>query len=226
MDYDFRICSAHKTPELLDEILKKEYDLIIAGAGLSAALPGVIASKVIAHVIGIPCNVDFNGLDALLSIMQMPPGIPVLCTPINGEKLIDLNLFLKVYVNVNIIGDKENKAVKKCTEIFDRFNISYEFSEELKSNKVNLYFFDLNNYKKLKFDTQYIVLNVPLLEKSSAKDSLKLVKKVNKGLWLGLNNGKNAAIAAMQLLLKKNELIQLRQEFHDEVIKVDKEMGI
>lgn len=225
IDYDFRICSAHKTPELLDEILKKNYDLIIAGAGLAAALPGVVASKTITSVIGIPCKVDFDGLDALLSIMQMPPGIPVLCAPINGGKLIDLNLFLKAYVSVNIVGDKENNIVRKCTEILDRFNVSYTFSEELVRNKINIYFFDLNNYKKLKFDMQYLVLNVPLSEKSSAKDAVKLVKKIKKGLWLGLNNGKNAAIACLQLLHKK-EIVELRKEDHDDVIKADKELGI
>ncbi len=224
LDYDFRICSAHKTPELLDEIFKKKYDLIIAGAGLAAALPGVIASKITTAVIGIPVKVDFEGLDALMSILQMPSGIPVLCTPINGEKLIDLNLFLKAYVNVNIVGDKENKVVKECTEIFDRFNVSYEFTEELKRNKINLYFFNLNNYKKLKFDTQYLVLNVPILEKSIAKDAVKLVKILKKGLWL--SNGENAAIACLQLLHKSKEVEEIRKEKHDKVIKDDKFLGL
>jgi len=225
VDFDFRICSAHKTPEFLDEILKKQYDLIIAGAGLSAALPGVIASKTNVPVIGIPVSVDFNGLDALLSILQMPAGIPVLCAPVNASKLIDLNLFLKAYVAVNIVGNKENKVVKKCTEILDKYNVSYTFSEELDKNKVNLYFFNLNNYKKLKFDTQYLVLNTPILEKSSAKDAVKLTKIIKKGLWLGLNNGTNIAIACLQLLHKK-ETEELRKEFHDKVIQADKELGL
>ena len=188
IEYYFRICSAHKTPDLLDEILNKEYDLILAGAGLAAHLPGVIASKTITPIIGIPCTGAFNGLDAFLSIVQMPPGFPVLCSPVNAEKLIDLNIFTKAYVSINIIGSKENKRVKQCTELLDRFNISYEFSEELNKTKVNLYFFDLNNYKKMKFDTQYLVLNIPLSENSNEKDTIKLIKLVNKGLWIGLNN--------------------------------------
>ena len=60
-------------------------------------------------------------------------------------KLIDLNLFLKAYVAVNIVGDKENSVVKKCTEILDKYGCSYTFSQELDRNKINVYFFDLNN---------------------------------------------------------------------------------
>jgi 5-(carboxyamino)imidazole ribonucleotide mutase len=74
--------SAHRTPELLDETLKKlEADgteVIIAGAGLAAHLPGVIAGKTLIPVIGVPvCSGGLGGLDALLSIVQMPKPIPV-----------------------------------------------------------------------------------------------------------------------------------------------------
>ncbi len=76
--YDLQIISVHRNPEQLDEYLKTCESLIfIAVAGLSAALPGVIASKTNKPVIGVPVSAKLGGLDALLSIVQMPPGVPV-----------------------------------------------------------------------------------------------------------------------------------------------------
>lgn len=81
------ICSAHRNPEKLEEMVSKsEAKVFIAIAGLSAALPGVVASKTIKPVIGVPVNVKLEGLDALLSIMQMPPGIPVASVGIDNAK--------------------------------------------------------------------------------------------------------------------------------------------
>jgi 5-(carboxyamino)imidazole ribonucleotide mutase len=76
--YDLQIISAHRNPEKLDQYVKNCNSLIyIAVAGLSAALPGVIASKTNKPVIGVPVSAKLGGLDALLSIVQMPPGVPV-----------------------------------------------------------------------------------------------------------------------------------------------------
>ncbi|KKM64972.1 hypothetical protein LCGC14_1346000, partial [marine sediment metagenome] len=76
--YDLQIISAHRNPNELDEYIKKCESLVyIAVAGLSAALPGVIASKTDKPVIGVPVSSKLGGLDALLSIVQMPPGVPV-----------------------------------------------------------------------------------------------------------------------------------------------------
>ena len=80
IDYIVRVISAHRTPEMLEEFLKiEDCDLYIAAAGYAAHLPGVIASKTLKPVIGIPLDTSplMGGLDALLSIVQMPPGIPV-----------------------------------------------------------------------------------------------------------------------------------------------------
>jgi len=78
VDCDYRVLSAHRNPEELDEFVKNsDAEVFIAVAGLSAALPGVIASKTVKPVIGVPREVKLGGLDALLSIVQMPPGIPV-----------------------------------------------------------------------------------------------------------------------------------------------------
>ncbi|NLI62715.1 MAG: 5-(carboxyamino)imidazole ribonucleotide mutase [Methanosarcinaceae archaeon] len=76
--YEVVVISAHRNPDALDEYIKSSDSLVyIAIAGLSAALPGVIASKTKRPVIGVPVNAKLGGIDALLSIAQMPPGVPV-----------------------------------------------------------------------------------------------------------------------------------------------------
>lgn len=76
--YDVQVISAHREPERLDAYVNEtETKVYIAIAGLAAALPGIIASKTQAPVIGVPVSSKLNGLDALLSIVQMPSGVPV-----------------------------------------------------------------------------------------------------------------------------------------------------
>jgi len=82
--YDLQIISAHRNPEELDKYLKNCPSILyIAVAGLSAALPGIIASKTDKPVIGVPVSTKLGGLDALLSIVQMPPRVPVACVGID-----------------------------------------------------------------------------------------------------------------------------------------------
>lgn len=77
ISFDFAVASAHRTPKLVEEIVTgSDARLFIAIAGLSAALPGVVASFTTKPVIGVPVSGKVN-LDAILSIVQMPPGIPV-----------------------------------------------------------------------------------------------------------------------------------------------------
>ena len=87
VSYDAQIISAHRDPDKLDAYIKtSEVKVFIAIAGLSAALPGVIASKTDKPVIGVPVSGTLNGLDALLAIAQMPKGVPVACVGVdNGE---------------------------------------------------------------------------------------------------------------------------------------------
>ena len=75
--YEIVVASAHRTPKRVEELVtKSDADVFIAIAGLSAALPGVVASLTTRPVIGVPVSGPVN-LDALLSVTQMPPGIPV-----------------------------------------------------------------------------------------------------------------------------------------------------
>lgn len=89
--YDLHISSAHRNPEktinLAQNAKAEGIEVIIAGAGLAAHLPGVIAANTTLPVLGIPfASGALNGLDSLFSIVQMPPGVPVACLAIDGAK--------------------------------------------------------------------------------------------------------------------------------------------
>ncbi|MBO3797976.1 MAG: 5-(carboxyamino)imidazole ribonucleotide mutase [Thermoproteota archaeon] len=87
VDCDYKVLSAHRNPDELDAFVRNsDAEVFIAVAGLSAALPGVIASKTVRPVIGVPKEVKLGGLDALLSIVQMPSGIPVAAVGIDNWK--------------------------------------------------------------------------------------------------------------------------------------------
>ena len=83
--YECKILSAHRNPKELEEYIENTRARVFIGvAGLSAALPGYIASRTKKPVIGVPVSGKLGGLDALLSIVQMPPGVPVACVGIDG----------------------------------------------------------------------------------------------------------------------------------------------
>lgn len=89
--YESRVLSAHRDPEGVREYAmsaeSRGLKVIIAGAGKAAALPGVVASMTDLPVIGVPIKTsDLGGLDSLLSMVQMPPGVPVATVAINGAR--------------------------------------------------------------------------------------------------------------------------------------------
>lgn len=86
--FEINALSAHRTPKEVEAFATKAREngiqVIIAAAGMAAHLPGVIASMTTLPVIGVPINAGMDGMDALLSIVQMPPGIPVATVGVNG----------------------------------------------------------------------------------------------------------------------------------------------
>lgn len=86
--FEVNALSAHRTPQAVEQFAKEAkgrgIKVIIAGAGMAAALPGVIAAMTTLPVIGVPIKGMLDGLDAMLSIIQMPPGIPVATVGVNG----------------------------------------------------------------------------------------------------------------------------------------------
>jgi phosphoribosylaminoimidazole carboxylase, PurE protein len=91
--HEFEVRSAHRQPDAVAEYGRSARErglrVLIAGAGLAAALPGVLAAHTDLPVIGVPLRSSksvLDGLDALLSIVQMPPGVPVACVGVDGAK--------------------------------------------------------------------------------------------------------------------------------------------
>ena len=89
--FEVRVMSAHRTPDVVVDYCKaaqmRGLRVIIAGAGMSAALPGVAAAHTALPVIGVPIlGRSLNGMDSLFSVAQMPPGVPVACMAIDGAK--------------------------------------------------------------------------------------------------------------------------------------------
>jgi 5-(carboxyamino)imidazole ribonucleotide mutase len=88
--FEMNALSAHRTPEKVEEFATRAaargIKVIIAAAGMAAHLPGVIAAFTPVPVIGVPIRSSFDGLDSLLAIVQMPPGIPVAAVAVNGAQ--------------------------------------------------------------------------------------------------------------------------------------------
>jgi 5-(carboxyamino)imidazole ribonucleotide mutase len=97
--HDMVVASAHRDPENVTEHIKnweaKGYKIIIAAAGMAAALPGVVASQTNLPVIGVPMKSDLLGIDSLLSIVQMPKGVPVACMSVGKHGAVNAALYAK-----------------------------------------------------------------------------------------------------------------------------------
>lgn len=99
IQFEMVTASAHRNPDKVTENIKKweknGYKIIIAAAGMSAALPGVVASQTNLPVIGVPMKSDLMGIDSLLSIVQMPKGVPVACMSVGKHGAINAALYAK-----------------------------------------------------------------------------------------------------------------------------------
>lgn len=106
----YEVASAHRNPEKVDNLVKTSTaDVFIAVAGMSAALPGVVAARTTKPVIGVPVNASLDGLDSLLSIAQMPPNVPVACVGIDNGKNAGV-------LAVQILALKDSELDKKLRE--------------------------------------------------------------------------------------------------------------
>lgn len=130
--FEINALSAHRTPEEVEKFAKSAKDkgiqVIIAGAGMAAHLPGVIAAMTPLPVIGVPIKASLDGMDSLLAIVQMPPGIPVATVAINGAQnagilavqmmaLGDDKLMEKLIQFKNNLKEKIVKANKDLSEV-------------------------------------------------------------------------------------------------------------
>jgi 5-(carboxyamino)imidazole ribonucleotide mutase len=130
--FELNALSAHRTPEEVENFakgaLERGIKVIIAGAGMAAHLPGVIASMTSLPVIGVPINASLAGFDSILSILQMPPGIPVATVAVNGAlnaallavqmmALEDKDLIQKLTDYKSSLKQKIVEANKELTEV-------------------------------------------------------------------------------------------------------------
>ena len=124
--FEVNALSAHRTPDAVEQFAKnaKDYGIkvIIAAAGMAAHLPGVIAAMTPLPVIGVPIKASLDGMDALLAIAQMPPGIPVATVAINGS----LNAGI---LAAQIIASGDDDVMKKT--------IAYKATLKTKIEKAN-----------------------------------------------------------------------------------------
>jgi 5-(carboxyamino)imidazole ribonucleotide mutase len=108
--YDLQIISAHRNPEKLVKYVKDSTaGVFIAIAGLAAALPGAVAAQTIKPVIGVPKEVKLGGLDSLLSIVQMPTGVPVATVGIDASRNAALLAIEIIALHDSALADKLNQ---------------------------------------------------------------------------------------------------------------------
>lgn len=137
--FEVNALSAHRTPDAVESFAKGAKDrgvkVIIAAAGMAAALPGVIAASTTLPVIGVPIKGMLDGLDAMLSIIQMPPGIPVATVGVNGAMnaailacemiaLCDENVAANMAEYKAGLGKKIENANKELAEVKFEYKVN------------------------------------------------------------------------------------------------------
>ncbi|MGC9352547.1 MAG: 5-(carboxyamino)imidazole ribonucleotide mutase, partial [Mariniphaga sp.] len=134
--FEMNALSAHRTPDEVEKFAKSAKDrgvkVIIAGAGMAAHLPGVIAAMTPLPVIGVPIKASLEGFDSIMSIVQMPPGIPVATVAVNGAMNAgilavqmmatgDANLMQKMIQYKESLKQKIVKVNKELSEVKYKF---------------------------------------------------------------------------------------------------------
>ncbi len=210
----FQVASAHRDPVKLNALLEMHSDAhaIVAGAGIAAHLPGVVASKVKCPVFGIPVESMFGGLDALLSIVQMPAGVPVLtCAPGRALDIVEFinsmsprfpamkgegPLAVDVYVSEHLMNyEYLLLELEKAQEFADNWNVEMRVVHELDESSNNIILVgDEDDIRP-----HLPALHVPLFDqhhKNAPERVLELMNLVKRGgMWLGVNNVRNAILS-------------------------------
>tara|TARA_R110002072_G_scaffold64203_9_gene159990 strand:- start:38232 stop:38984 length:753 start_codon:yes stop_codon:yes gene_type:complete len=219
---DFEVISAHRDPARLHTRLNEDnFDLIVAGAGLAAHLPGVCASLTKKPVFGVPVNSQLGGLDSLLSIIQMPYGIPVgTLAPTSCLYLREwLDNFLKLDINLdkpkmNLVIDNSrvdyefySNELKRLLALTEELNFEVIKSEAVNTEMMNIRL--IPSFDKFEnFVAENTINNfvLELHEKNNPMNSSKYVNRIdeNLGVYTGISNTRNS-------LLFWNKLVELRR---------------
>ncbi len=227
-EVDFRMISVHRSPDLLDkELTGIHADAVIAGAGLAAHLPGILASKLLVPVFGIPCSAAVGGVDAYFAISQMPFGIPVLSTaPDQYGSAVDAlgkcqRLDLKyTFDRFNLVFERTKKGLphfqlllERAQKISEKTKIPLQISDRTQENAVNICLVDVSETDpeaplaigSAAKNSDEIRIFVPVLSDAlyrSPYASLHVIRRISSipgGLFSGINNVGNAMLSALQM---------------------------
>ena len=208
-DVEYEVISAHRDLEKLQARINSwKGDAIVAGAGLAAALPGVVAAMTPLPVFGVPVPSQFGGLDSLCSIAQMPPGVPVMtCGPHNTGAIVS---FLKgrdaapavhfVAANDAVLHHPDLAAeIAKAEALGRDKNIPVTASTAARKDAFNVYVVT----KPEEVRAEPFCLHMPFLPKKDIarpEAYLPVLGWTEKGgLWVGVNNTRNAVQSALRL---------------------------
>jgi 5-(carboxyamino)imidazole ribonucleotide mutase len=227
-EVDFRMISVHRSPELLDkELSTVDAQAVIAGAGLAAHLPGILASKLLIPVFGIPCSAAIGGVDSFFAISQMPFGIPVLATaPDQYLTAVDAigrwnRLDLKfTFEKFNLVFDRHKKGLShfqmlldRAAKIVDKTRIELNVTDRPVENALNICLVDINEtdpeaplpYGPPAKSSDELRVFVPVLSEQAYRDpysGISVIRRINTvggGVWVGINNVGNAMLVALQM---------------------------
>jgi 5-(carboxyamino)imidazole ribonucleotide mutase len=227
-EVDFRMISVHRSPELLDrELAGVQAQAVIAGAGLAAHLPGILASKLLIPVFGIPCGAAIGGVDAFFAMAQMPFGIPVLTTaPDSYQSAVDavsrwgrLDLQFS-FDGFNLVFERHKKGqphfqmlLERAHKIVDKTKLELNVTDKPVENAVNICLVDISEtdpeaplpFGPAAKTSDELRLFVPVLGEQAYRNpysGISVIRRINSvpgGVWTGINNVGNAMLAALQL---------------------------
>lgn len=227
-EVDFRMISVHRSPELLDRTLAGvNAHCVVAGAGLAAHLPGIVASKLLIPVFGVPCAAAIGGVDALFAMAQMPFGIPVLATApdqylaavdaIGRWGRLDLQY---TFDRFNLVFERTRRGqphfqmlLERAQKIVDKTGVALHVTDKPVENSVNIFLVDISEtdpesplpFPAAPKGSDDFAIHVPVLNEKLYRDpyaSIAVARRVASvpgALWTGINNVGNAMLAALQL---------------------------
>lgn len=227
-EVDFRMISVHRSPELLDkELATIRVNAAIAGAGLAAHLPGILSSKLLTPVFGIPCTAAIGGVDAYFAMAQMPFGFPVQTTApdaynsavdaVSRMEKLDLKFSFQGF-NLVIERAKRNLPhfqvqLERAKKLAERANVELAILDRPLENAVNICLTEINeadpecplSIGPVPKGSDELRILVPILTEAAYRNPfasvavIRRVQSVPGGIWTGINNVGNALLAALQM---------------------------
>ncbi len=213
---EWEVVSAHRDPQRLAQVLRdRVYHFVVAGAGLAAHLPGVVASQVECPVVGVPVAAHFSGLDAFLSIVQMPFGVPAIACGSGTERQIapwvaqlqqyPLENFTCFPVVIDpTVFDYEyaQREWKRLSDFAREREVSLELCEEAIPQRPNIVLVT-DPKRVVDGPERTCALHSYLLDQTACRQpryalNLFHCARERGGLWVGTNNSRNALKAWLQ----------------------------